>query len=140
MPKIRKIKEFTRPELKRLDEDIDKHLEQIGKKFGIHLKRGSGRFSPDNFSFKIEASIIGKDGTVATREAKDFERYAKMYGLNPKDLGKTFEDWDGKEFEIVGLTTRSPKYPILAKNTMNGKTFKFSEKQVQQALAKSTLN
>ena len=134
MPKIKKIKQFDRSELKRLDEEFDKHLEQIGKKFGIAIKRKGGSFSPTNFTFKVEASVIGEGGQVQTREAEDFKLHAWRYGLEPKDLNAHFLDFRGDEFEITGLATRRRKNPVMAKNIRTGKTFVWPVEEIKHLL------
>ncbi len=126
------MKEFTKQNLRELRDGLDAALKQLGEKFGVSLKLGTGRFSPTNCTFKLEAAVIAEDGQVVTKESQDFTRLAKVYGLSPEDLGRTFKT-GGKSFTIVGLNSKRPKYPINAKSA-DGKTYKFSSTGVILAL------
>ena len=130
MPKIKQIKQFDRQEVRILGEAIESALQKVGDQYGVHIIRGNGRFDPTNLTLKIEASIVGENGEVVTKEAKDFKKFATMYGLNPSDLNKTFTTWNGKQFEITGLSLRKSKNPILAKKVSTGKTFIFPSEEV----------
>jgi hypothetical protein len=48
---------------------------------------------------------------------------AKMYGMSPEDLGKSFT-YGRDQYTIVGLSRKSHKFPLLAKRS-DGKVFKF---------------
>ncbi len=104
-------------------------LEVVADTHGIVLKLGSGTFTPGHATFKLEISTVGESGEVNTKEADDFKRCAHLYGLKPEHLGQTFFQ-GGREFVVVGCKPRSSSYPILAKNAINGKTYKLSAKDV----------
>jgi hypothetical protein len=115
-------------------------LKSIETEFGVSIKRGNGSFSPNSFSLKIEAAVIGQDGKVQNKEAEAFKLFAPSCELKPSDLGRTFKDFSGKEYEITGFATRSYQYPILAKETKpNGRVFKFPAAQVKLGLEKLDL-
>lgn len=126
-----KIRKIDKANCKLLRDELEKVLEPFGKKFGLSCSTGSGRFSENSFTLKVEMATIDKDGKVQNKEAEAFRLNAFMYGLKPEHLNQTFTSWNGEEFEIIGLATRSTKYPILAKNLDNGKTFKFPAEQVK---------
>jgi hypothetical protein len=119
-----KITAFDKPTIRLLRSDLDAALKAVGEKFGINLQTGNARFTSDNVTFKVEASLTLQDGTAVPKEASEFVRYAKLLGLAAEDLGRTF-GFNGSTYKIVGAKTTSRKYPILAKNLSNGKTFKF---------------
>lgn len=124
--KIVKIAEVLR---ERLSE-----LQDIEKEYGIKISLGNCTYSDSNATFKLEVSDIGDNGEVMTKEAEDFKRRASLYGLSPKDLGRVIKDpLSGEEYTIIGLKTRSTKYPILAKGK-NGKTYKFPVDVIKRML------
>lgn len=130
MPKLKKVKEWNKPECRRVTEEVNKALSDVGRKLGINIQReGGGRYDSSTFTFKVECSLIGADGEVRSKEAEDFKRFATSYGLKPDHFGKTFKTWDGEEFTICGLNTRARKNPIHAKNR-RGKTYVFPANQV----------
>lgn len=107
-------------------------LEQVGKEEGFTIRLGNATYSNSNVTFKLELSTVNEDGSVNTKEATDFKNYASMYGLNPNDLGRTFEHI-GDVYTVVGCKPRSRKFPILCKNSQ-GKVYKFNEATIKMYL------
>ena len=137
MPKLKKVTEFNRPECRRVTDEVNKALAEVGRKLGINIqKTGGGRFDDSSFTFKIECALIGTDGVVKDKEAEAFKSFATHYGLKPDDFGKTFMTWDGKPFTICGLKTRARKNNILAKNA-KGKRYVFPAEEVKALLERA---
>ena len=131
-----KVLQFDKPTCRAVGQAIEQALTEVGKEFGISLKYEGGRYSATNCTFKIEASVIGGDGKVVTREVEDFNRYCGLYNLLPKDLGKTITTAEGDRYTLVGLAMKSSKFPILATKLSNGKVYKLLESTVQRALGR----
>ncbi len=135
MPKTRKITEFNRSECRRLGDAIEKAVAEVGRKHGVHIKRGNARYSSSNVTYKMEASLLGQNGEVKNKEAEDFKMYASHFGLEAKDLGKPFTSFNGKVFTICGLNMRARKNPIHAKN-IRWKVFVFPAEEVKALLTR----
>ena len=135
MARHKQIKTIDKTACKTLRDEMNKVLEPLGKKLGVVIKTGNASYDGGgNYAtFKVNINTVSKDGNVVTKEASAFINNAVYYGLKPEHLNQTFSDWNGEKFEIVGLATRSHKYPILAKNNM-GKTFKFESEMVKTKL------
>jgi hypothetical protein len=118
-----KINSLDRTAVRRINDDIQSALDTVAKRYGVQIKVGNSRFSNTNCTTKIDISTVNEGGTVMTKEATDFNRFAASFGITKK-LGDTF-DFRYDTYEIAGLKPRSSKYPVLAKNLSNGKTFKF---------------
>lgn len=118
--------------LKKIRDEVNALLKPIGEKYAVKMELGRATYSQNNFTFKLEGSRIGEDGTAATKEAEAFKILAKMFGLEPDDLGKTFRS-QGKEFTITGLSPKSSKFPIHAKGS-DGKNYKFPAETVKLLL------
>jgi len=86
-----------------------------------------------NATFKVEVSELGQDGQAQTKEVEAFKQGAVLYGLKPEDLGRKFRGATGT-FEICGLSPKSRKYPILAKDH-RGKVYKFAPTSVKLYMA-----
>ena len=136
MPKIKKIAEFNRSECRRLGDAIEKALQKVAEQHGVDLKRGNARFSSSNVTYKIEASLLGTNGEVKSKEVEDFKKYAPMFGLKAEDFGKQFTTFAGKNYTICGLNTKARKNPIHAKN-IKGKTYIFPAEEVKVLLERS---
>lgn len=102
---------------------VEAALADLAKDLGIVIKAGKINYSADNCTLQVTFANVGEGGVVLSKEATDFKRMAKLYGLEPEDLGRTFK-WGGKEFTITGLAARAARFPILGKDAL-GRTFKF---------------
>lgn len=118
-----KINSLDRTAVRRINDDIQSALDAVAKRYGVQIKVGNSRFSNTNCTTKIDISTVNEGGTVMTKEATDFNRFAANFGITKK-LGDTF-DFRYDRYEITGLKPRSSKYPVLAKSLSNGKIFKF---------------
>jgi hypothetical protein len=137
MPRLKKVTAWNKPECRRVTEEINKALAEVGRKLGINVARtGGGRYDESTFTVKVECSLIGADGEVRSKEAEAFKRHAHLYGLKPEQFGKTFTTFGGKAYTICGLNMRATKNPIHATNR-NGKTFIFPSEQVVAMLARN---
>ncbi len=123
---------ITRQLLKILREEIDQALKTVGEKHGLEFQAGSASFSGNNFTFKLAGSMIGEDGKAVTKEVETFKAFAKLYGLQPEDLGKEFTR-HGRRFTICGLKMSAKKYPIMATRD-DGERFKFPAEDVVRLL------
>ena len=132
-----KITQFDKPTCKTIGMAMEQALQKVGEEFGVSIKRKSGSFTHTNFTIKIEASVVGQNGVVLSREANNFKSYCGMYNLKPSDLGRTFTSDDGTTYKVTGLSTRSDKYPILAESLKNGRVYKLPERMVQRGLGKT---
>ena len=129
---MNKLTQFTRTNLGTLEKEINVELAKIGKKFGLEISIGGGRFSDTNFKTKLTADIIpSEEGTSVAQH--NFENECWKVGLKKSDFGKTFTTHQGT-FKIIGLKTRSWKFPVIAENVKNGKSFKFPEAVVKRNL------
>jgi hypothetical protein len=101
-------------------------LSKIAAEHGMGIKAGTSRFGSANATLKFELSDITSEGEVLTPEAQAFKVNAARYGLHPDDLYGTF-NYQEKQWRIVGLKTRRPKFPICVENVKTGRRHKFPE-------------
>lgn len=132
-----KITAFDKPSCRALRIAVEAKLQEVAKEFGIAIKTGNGTFTRSNFNFKVEACVFANDGTVLSKEAEEFKRFAPSYGLEASDLGKEFV-LRGETYKIKGLSSRSTKFPIFATKLSDGKCYKFPEDMVKTLLKKVT--
>lgn len=109
-------------------------LEVLKAHFGdrLHVERGNATFGSGHAKIQYVFAKVDDAGPL-TPERTEFERYAQSYGLKPEHLGTEFAT-DGERYCISGLSTGSPKYPILAKRVRDGRTYKFTPLRVRTAL------
>lgn len=130
---MKTIKEFNKSNLDKIGKDVEKALESVATKYGISIKKGSGSYSDNNFTLKIEMATLSESGEVQSKEMSNFKSYAKVLGMSEKDLGKEFKV-NGKTFVLSGYLPRSRKYPLLATNKQDGKQYKFPLEDVKNLL------
>ncbi len=122
-----KIQQFDRQSLRALRVDLDQAMATIASKYGIELSAGNISFTSETATIKVAAGVI-KNGTVVTKEAKDFDRYKGLVGLGSLNVGDTIQ-LQGKEYTISGYKPRSKKSPVLV--TRDGRSYKVSVEMVK---------
>lgn len=100
-----KINQFDRQTLRALRADLDSAMAAIASKYGIQLSAGNISFTPETATIKVAAGII-KNGTAMTPEAKSFNQYKRLVGLEAFNVGDAIQI-QGKEYTIKGYKPRS---------------------------------
>jgi hypothetical protein len=126
--------EFNRGNCQILVSKIIELIKPLEKEFGVKIKSKSATYTEDSLNFKFEILKVGDSGSIIKSE-DTFKVYAKMYGLDPEDLGKTFQ-YKNQMYKITGINPRSKKYPIEVINIANKKGYKFPVPYVKVALGK----
>lgn len=139
MSKTQTLKQFDGTSVAKITAEVRAALEPIAEKYGLVLDRKGSTYRRDALPVMLQFLIktTDADGNVLTVAAKDFQRYALMFGLQADDLGREFEA-QGESFRITGLKPKSRKYPVLGENVRTGKTFKFPVAAVKFGLKKAS--
>lgn len=122
---------IIREELKVLLEKYNSENEH-----GLTLSLGDATYNEHSVTFKTTATIAleGIPQVIEpTPEAASFLREAKLYGLQPSDLGREFVA-DKTTYRIVGLKPRNRSLPIIAEDVQSKRQYKFSLKDIQRVL------
>lgn len=128
---------INRAFLTTLRADIDAALKAVGEKHGVILNSGNASYTVSTATIKLNVSTISEDGTVITKEAHDYLRYAGVgNNLQKEWLGEEFKTEDGEVYKVVGYRPRSKKYPVLAEKVSTGVVFKFQPRLVSIAFSK----
>lgn len=130
-----KIESFNRENLKNMRKEINQALTALGDKYGVMFEIGNIRFSDHNFRTQLSVTVSNPNLEIQGAKANDFNRYCGIYGLVPSDLGKTFKGLTGETYKLVGLKSKSTKYPFVGERA-DGKKFKFTAEQVRKELGK----
>jgi hypothetical protein len=110
---------FDKKNVKDIRQAVREALGEVGKKYGIVFNaENTIRFDNNEMTLKLEAkTVAGADPLV------QFKKEAKRLGIDPVYYGATFP-FRGENFQIVELSSRSHKYPIIAQNS-KGQKYKF---------------
>ena len=123
------IKQFDKSNLQALRVEMDKALQAISNKYGITIKAGNASYSGNECTFKVKLNTFAADGTVITKEAKNWDLYKKLThgpldGLKHLSVGDTITI-SGNTYILSGWNTRARKAPVNFTD-LNGKGYKCS--------------
>ena len=121
---MKTIKRFDTTNLKEIRETINNALLLVSDAYNVELKIGRINYEDSGFTTKLEVSLV-VDGQVQTKYARDFERLAELAGCK-FPMGFGFES-NGSKYVVSGFSSRSSKYPIIAKNLDNDQNYKFKK-------------
>jgi len=118
------IQQFDKSNLQVLRVEMDNALQAISNKYGITIKAGNASFSGNECTFKVKLNTTSTDGTAITKEAKAWDIYKGMHGLDHLNIGDTITI-QGSPYILTGYNSRARKAPINFK-TKSGKGYKCS--------------
>lgn len=103
---------MTKDQVRKLRLELQTVLDEQAKYLGLKFTVGNATMGA-TVTFKLECATVLADGTVKTREAEDFKRYATAFGLKVDDLGRTIK-YAGHQYVVKGLKPSASKFPVLA--------------------------
>lgn len=121
--------------LKRLREEINEALTQVGKKYSLSLRAGNCSYSESMATFKLEVATIGEGGRVVTKEETQLPRYCELYGFTVKDAEKVFS-YKGEDAKVVGINPRKQKFPIVIELLKSKKRYLIPEESALKLMGK----
>lgn len=123
---------FDRKKVREINAEIEAAIAKVATKHGLDFKMGNSRFSKTEITTKYTVSIVGEAGVGLTKEARNWDIYAPMYGIKDFHVGDKFSPFRShKVFTIIGWNARSPKYSVLAES--DGKTYKLTPQSLSGA-------
>lgn len=115
-----------------MQDDMVKVVEDVAQKYGLRITKNAARFSDLEVSLTFGFRTTDA-AAILTREKVDWEKCAKMIGLEPDDFGQEFE-CQGQKYCITGVNLGRTKYPVKACLKGTTKMYKFSADMVKFAL------
>jgi len=125
------IKQFNKQNLKEVRVEIDKTLNELGKKLGIKLSIRNIRFDDLTFRTTLEANIPN-NAKLFVNPDLNVKAGGGGGGVLPTIGLKFFAG--SRQYEIIEYKLNRPKFPIIAKRLPDGKRFKFTIDQVNNSL------
>lgn len=120
--------EITKQQGQKITAEIKEAVDAILAAHGLETseqRSGYGAW----YEFRIKAVIAATNENGVNENTPEARAYLDMggyYGLPEGALGAEFTS-RGETFKFVGISTRSPKYPILARKKSDGRQYKFTE-------------
>ena len=128
---MERITKFTKAEAKRTVDLILDEVSTLSNRLGIKISQKKGSYNAEVFTVTFEIAVIREDGTVASKEATDYARYAEFLGIT-KPINSVIKI-GGQQLMILGLNTRNRKYPIIVKNIVTNTKYKLAVSVVNEA-------
>jgi len=131
---MKTVTQFDRATCKTVGAALEAAVQTVAQQYGLLITTGSGSFSDNTFSLKIECATKNEDGTVNTMEAEDFKFHCSRWDLEEGMLNKAFVDpGNGQRYRVAGAKPRSRKYPIIVVKEGTGERYKFPASRVKRA-------
>lgn len=100
---------------------------------GVVVEQNRVTYDSDGFNINLRVSRVREDGSVMTPEARDFQQFAGLEGMDAEWLHQTFTH-NGVEYRITGYRTRARKQPVIAERVSDGKSFVFPTIAIKRAM------
>ena len=133
-----KVTKLDRPTVKYIRKRLEAAVKPLAEELGVAIDLGNCTFKTSNCKFQLKFAVLDPDGEAITEESESFRSSAKLFGLEPDDLGKEFT-YRRQSYTICGLKPKSRKYPVIARSD-NGKDYKFACRVVLEALGRDVPN
>lgn len=123
--------DFTKNGFDQFRFDLQEAFAAVGKRHDISIKHGKITYSDTSFSFKVEC--VKTD--VGDVKKSEFEKFCKLYGLEPEDYGRQFI-LEGKTYRLDGLNLNAQKYRCRCTELSSGDSYKMTLDSVRTALGR----
>ena len=110
---------FDKATLRVLRPKIQAALSDLFTDCDVQLSR-TMTYAPNGSSMKFSIEVFAEN--AGTRAENDWKILAPQLGLKADDFGRIF-NLDGTGYEVVGISPRRTKYPIVVKRVTDGKQF-----------------
>lgn len=131
-----KVTEVTPAVCKNLRPELEAAAKRFAEAYGMTASVGNAKYTSGSVTFQVTLAVVAEDGTVRSPEAEAYTSLASLYRLPEDGLGKTFADFSGKRFRVLGLNTKRGKYPVMVED-LQGKRFKMTAEQVRYGLERA---
>lgn len=134
-----KIKTINTRSTQYLRDVCNKAMPSILDELGVQADFGNATMMRDGTSvtFKVEIKL---EGQLSQKDKEEKQSLDIWLNRNPDvDPQKIGENHEG-QWSLVGVSYRSPKYPILCMKMGSGVTYKFPEKDAKELFQRETEN
>ena len=119
----------TKDQAKAITQEIEVAVKAIFEKYELQPSKIRSKYG-DGYQFSVQADAIdiNESGVnLASTESQVWISIGKQYGFeNPASvLGAEFVQ-NGKPFKFLGMNPNASRFPLVAKNLKDGKTYKLT--------------
>ncbi len=125
------VRMFDKATVRRVLDECREALESVAEKNGVTLVRKHCTYGQREMpvSFKLLIPELNESGEAIDPAQTEFRENAWKVGLKQDDWGKRF-NFGPDTFAICGIKPRAKKYPLLGRNVVTGKVYKFEKRVI----------
>ena len=121
--------------LKEIGREVQDAVSMVESEFNVKFNFEGIEQRANGARFILDMQEMGSNGQSAIDPwAVTWNAHATKHGFNLSDRGKTFHS-NTRTFKLLGLKPRNTKYPVIAENVRNGRSYKFRASSVLRYLA-----
>lgn len=109
--------QFNKEDFNSFRTEIEKAVKGVEYKFQVKIEFGNISYQEECFDIKCKVSRTDIDIDKVI-----WDKYCEIYGLHSEDY-KKIVNIDGERFQLSGIDMKKRKYPIVATNVLNGKSY-----------------
>lgn len=132
------INQLDKQQLAVIRAEIDLALKNIECRYGIVLKTGGCRFTPEAATMKVEIATRGSTGEVVDTEMASLRCNLARLGLRAEHVGQKFT-CGGKTYKLTGYKAKRHTKPFRLVCMETGMTYVAAANTVRKALGLSNL-
>lgn len=119
---MEKVTTLNKSNIKDVRQKIQTILDEAGEELGLQIKMGNISYDALSLRSKLEVKVLN-GANADDLEKREFEKSCVICGLKPEDYNKEIK-YMGQSYLIVGIATRSRRYPIIVKSKNSDKQYK----------------
>ena len=121
--------------LKEIGREVQDAISMVESEFNVRFNFQGIEQRANGARFILDMQEMVSNGQTAIDPwAVTWNAHATKHGFNLSDRGKTFHS-NTRTFKLLGLKPRNTKYPVIAENVRNGRSYKFRASSVLRYLA-----
>ncbi len=118
---------FTHKNIDSIKNDMVDSLKSVEEKHNILFNVGRITFNNDNF--RCTFKCLSNEEKVSSVLEIEWNAFYHLYGFEKDDIYTELRLNDNVH-QIIGLKTRNRKYPVITKNLLTNKQFKWTAEKV----------
>lgn len=117
---------MDKSEVIKINAEIKEALKVIALKHKLDINLGNVTYSATEFNTKLTVKVTELNGK--SLEQIEFEKYAPLFGFKPEDYRRMADQKsNGRAYLIVGFKPASPKFCLLAEDSVTGARYGLPE-------------
>lgn len=128
------ITEINKKTAAALQEAMEKAMAEVAEEFGVKITQYGGQLKGSAEAVLKFHVAVTDQGAVEKQQEREFNLYARSFGLESKHRG-TIVTSRGEKWRLIGIAPSRTKYPLKFESVDTGKVLLFTEDLVEKVKA-----